>query len=58
MCRPIYVGCVCRRVVQSKGSQWHERFCRNPEFMGLNPSWVEIFGCFVPILTSDFNKKE
>ena len=53
-----YVGCACRRVVRSKGSQWHERFCCDTEFMGLKPRWVEIGGLFVPILTSDFNKKE
>ena len=38
-----YVGGACRRVVRSKGSQWHERFCRDPEFMGLNPRWVILF---------------
>ena len=39
-----YVGCACRRVVRSERSQWHERFCCDPEFMGLNPRWIEIGG--------------
>ena len=44
VCLYKYVGCAWRRVVRSERSQWHERFCCDPEFMGLNPRWVEIGG--------------